>query len=176
MFSSVSDFLNSAREALREYERIKKEVLLLAMRCKRLTNAGQDQVIITRYSRALLKVVRSDEPGEDLVTLMDRLEAARLYEFEALCNVVSRRRAVAEFIELLPYSEMRIIMRYRYLEDNTWDEVTFRVSLDGWKIQGRYAEKIHKRAMAVAQELWDSLYQKEVKKEAGGELNDAADL
>lgn len=143
MFSSVSDFLNSAKESFREYERINKQVIKLTIQCCKLENSGQDLLYTTE----------------------------RLRRLEALRNAMSRYRAVAEFIEFLPYSEMRVVMRYRYLEDYTWEKISSRLALDGWKITPRHVWTIHSRAMAVAQELWNARTDVE-----GGKTNDAADL
>ena len=171
MFSSVSDFLNSVNEASQEYKRIKKEVFLLTMRCKKLEYLGTDREIITEYDRTRRKVMRSDRPGEDLATLQARLEIERRCEVDALRKVLSRSRAVAEFIESFPYAEMRVVMRYRYLEGYTWKKMSSKLTSDGWEICLSYASVIHDRAMAFAQELWNARTDVE-----GGETNDAADL
>lgn len=193
MFSSVFDFLNSAKDASREYERIRKEAFCLAVRCKKLEHTGQYQEIRTRYNIFHDKVHRVDDPKYDLDNLDSlrvRLEYARLFEVGALMNAVSRYRAVSEFIELLPYSAMRTIMRYRFLEDYTWREITAILSKDGWQIEDRYPQKLYKHAREAAQELWETIHcgnSQELKMETnfeeitgenykGGELNDAADL
>lgn len=166
---SISDFLNSAKEAFREYERIQKEVGLLTIRCRKLEKTGEAYEIKTEFDWVHQKIVRSSQSEATLAILKDRLAAERFRELDALRNALSQSRAIAEFIEFLPYSEMRIVMRYRYLEDLTWEGISSRLALDGWQITARHIWTIHSRAMIVAQELWDSLYQKEEKREVGGE-------
>ena len=139
----VREFLNSVLESRIEVKRIERKLKVLEARVLNITSqltgmpsggAADRNAVLAAYS----------DISQDYY--------ARLAEAER------KEMAVAEFIDQLPTSDSRIILRLHYLDCKKWPKVLAALRAAGRDIEERQMYRLHGVALNEARELYKEIY------------------
>lgn len=135
----VREFLNSATEAKLEIMRHRMRAEELECRCTKVTAS------------------MSGMPGggnSDAQQLWATLADERTKEREAEKRETETYRQVEEFINKLPNSDHRAVLRLRYLNGMGWVNVQMKLYEAGIFYSERHIYRLHGDALEAARELW----------------------
>jgi hypothetical protein len=141
----VRAFLNSILESRMEIGRIKRKLAALEERATSVTSQ-------------LTGMPRGGSADRDAV-LAALADAAGEY-YRRLAEAERRELEVVNFIDSLPTSEHRIILRLRYVDRKGWSKVLAALNDAGLTITERHMFRLHGAALREARELYSQHYNK----------------
>lgn len=146
---SVRKFLASAMEAKLEIARHKMRAEELESRCTKVTASMSGM---------------PGGGGADAQALWAALADERAKEREAELRETEAYHRVEEFIDKLPNSDHRAILRLRYLSGMGWVNVQMKLYDAGIFYSERHIFRLHGEALESARELWRHM--------EGGDVNE----
>lgn len=134
----VKDFLDSVYEARTQMARCRA----------RLRRLGEEEMPLK------VEQLPGGAVGEQAAACLGLL-GAELGEMSRGIRVWrEREREVAEFIDRIPDSRCRAVLRLRYLDLLGWNQVQTRLEECGIYYDLRHIYRLHTRGLAMAEELW----------------------
>lgn len=98
--------------------------------------------------------------------MKNMLEAEYKREFEVLTKELDSYRRVEAFIDRIPDSFHRLVLRRRYLDRaKNWNEIRIVLEQDGLRYSPRHLTRLHTEAMEAACLLWNREREEEHDKE-----------
>lgn len=136
----------TCREWLESYRELHAEVRRL--RAKHRSLLEQAESITAKLSPT------PGGGGGDHEQLLAALADADAETAAELRKAEQRAREIERFIRALPTDTSRIILRARYLTMLSWAEVRRTLARSGMKYSKDHLYKLHKKALAEAEEKW----------------------
>lgn len=134
------EFLESYGELLTEVRRLKETHLALW---------EQSTSITARYS---------DMPrggGVDKEKLLAILSDADERTVAKYTEALHRKAEIEDFIDAVPGSLNRSVLRLRYIERLGWDEVGYKLAMNKVYMGDRQLYRVHGQALTEARKLWE---------------------
>lgn len=139
----AKEFLLTAIEAKTEASRFERKVHWLEARTERVT-------------ASLTGMPRSG--NADAERAWAALADARTAYTDRLIVAIQQEQEVANFIDLLPSRESRMILRLRYVDALRWPRILEQMETTGLNYSERQMYRLHGRALNEAREMWKELY------------------
>lgn len=138
----VKDFLCSAVESRLDVKRHRRRIALLESQCTKIT-----------ASLSAVPGGGGTEHGKE--GLWATLADAHREEEELVKVSLERYRAVEDFVEKVPDTTYRAILKLRYLEGMSWTRLQFALCDEGVYYSDRHLRRIHDAAVDAAREIWE---------------------
>ena len=139
----VREFLNSVRYARIEYNRLSERIKALESRCMSITASLNSAPGGGNADAEELWAALADESAK----LYPQLRQAREVE-----------REVDRFIDTLPDPAHRLVLKLRYIDVLSWEDVIQRMTQGGLFYSARQVYRIHGEALEVARALWNETH------------------
>ena len=136
----VREFLNSVLEARIEVKRIERKLKVLEARVLNITSQ--------------LTGMPSGGAADRNAVLAAYSDISHDY-YERLIEAEKREVEVSDFINRLPTSDSRIILKLRYVDCKKWPKVLVELNKAGRDISSDWMFKLHGRALNEARELYN---------------------
>ena len=92
--------------------------------------------------------------GGDSEQLLAALADADAETAAALREAEKRAKKIRNFIEKIPCDSYRIILRARYLSQQSWQEIRRTLARSGFRYSEDHLYKLHKKALEEAEKRW----------------------
>lgn len=139
----VRAYLNSILENRMEVNRIKRKLALLEERAMNVTSQITGMPRGGSADRDAVLAALADATGE---------------YYQRLAEAERRELEVVHFIDSLPTSEHRIILRLRYIDRKGWSRVLRSLGEAGLDMTERHMFRLHGAALREARELYAQKY------------------